>query len=557
MHLYPSNDSLPAASSTITALTAASSSSLPDSACRDIDNCRTLYDIVWSCIVTILACTWVAIHPNIPAQDASWSRKLGRRVVTTIYAIIAPECVVVWAAKQCIRSLKLARKYNNDHGWTQTHGFFAIMGEFVIFEGEQPVRVVDPYKDLDMVGLKYDSKQCKCGTRHACKIAMENQVDSRLGSVGGSEISVQNHSWRSSLRTSDNVDENSDNAENDSTHRLPIETPAISSGVDSVPRAPAALLLDISTLPFPDITEREIQDKSKGDWLSKGAAVLQTSWFLVQCVARPMQHLPVTELELVTCAFAVLNAVVYGLWWNKPKDVDCPYAIGRAIRQSHNTDISIQDAERSLLLQASSPGHHEKWRATLRSSPKKVMTASVNVTWGSDTIADDDDWWKILLFVIAIPVCPLANIISGTEISERDKHVNAYYSGDSEDDTPVLSLIAIACSSAFGAIHCIGWSFDFGSRTQQILWRSCSLTITCLPLLLSITGFVVNYLQDNILPDWMGDVLENLMNSIYLAQLIIYGAARIILLVLAFLSLSSLSADAYRTVSWTNYIPHI
>ncbi|TFK50285.1 hypothetical protein OE88DRAFT_1631605 [Heliocybe sulcata] len=459
MYLFPSNDSLSATSSTITALAAASSSSLPDNVCRDIDNCRTLYSIVRSCVATILACTWVAIHANIPPQDAHWARILGRQVLTTVYAIIAPECVVVWAAKQWFASRKLAEMNKEKHGWTQTHGFFAIMGGFVIFEDDHAVR----------------------------------------------------------------------------------------------PR------LDLSTLPFPDITKDEIQDKSKGDWLSKGFAILQTSWFLVQCIARRVQHLPLTELELATCAFATLNAVVYGLWWNKPKAATCPYAIGRVVRSSRGTDVAV---EQFVHPPTFPPGHHEKWGGTLwrwlRSTPKKIIDGIVNLYRQYN-----NDWLGMLavpFFLVIKPVFSLMDMMSGGEIHEQDKHVDPYYSGNSQDGTPVLLLIAIACSSAFGAIHCIGWSFAFPSHTEQILWRGCSLAITCLPLLTVFTVVIAAGLQlqlEAALPAWMGSILDALTVCVIVAEIFIYIAARITLLTIAFLALSSLPAAAYRTVSWTDYIPHI
>jgi hypothetical protein len=65
---------------------------------------------------------------------------------------------------------------------------------------------------------------------------------------------------------------------------------------------------------FPRITENEIQDKSKGDGLSKGLVIVQTGWFLLQCITRGVERLPITELEIVTLAFAALNFVTYGLW---------------------------------------------------------------------------------------------------------------------------------------------------------------------------------------------------------------------------------------------------
>ena len=74
---------------------------------------------------------------------------------------------------------------------------------------------------------------------------------------------------------------------------------------------------------LPAITQKEIQDRSKGDGLSKVLAIGQTSWYILQVIARHSEGLVVTELELVTTAFAVLNVVIYFLWWNKPLDVRC------------------------------------------------------------------------------------------------------------------------------------------------------------------------------------------------------------------------------------------
>ncbi|KXN87081.1 hypothetical protein AN958_09291 [Leucoagaricus sp. SymC.cos] len=60
---------------------------------------------------------------------------------------------------------------------------------------------------------------------------------------------------------------------------------------------------------------------AKGDFLAKLLAVLQTGWFILQCIARWVTHLPVTELEVVTHVIAFLNIFVYDLWWNKPQNM--------------------------------------------------------------------------------------------------------------------------------------------------------------------------------------------------------------------------------------------
>ncbi|TFK68035.1 hypothetical protein BDN72DRAFT_769968, partial [Pluteus cervinus] len=69
------------------------------------------------------------------------------------------------------------------------------------------------------------------------------------------------------------------------------------------------------------IPVQDLEDHSKGDILSKGLLTLQTSWFVVQCVARLVQRLVLTELEVVTLAFAVLNIITYLFWWSKPLNV--------------------------------------------------------------------------------------------------------------------------------------------------------------------------------------------------------------------------------------------
>jgi len=71
---------------------------------------------------------------------------------------------------------------------------------------------------------------------------------------------------------------------------------------------PYATLTPIELLDFvragsvdmPVITEEEIEDRSKGDTLSKVIAILQLVWFVVQFVARFGQNLPTTLLEIDT-----------------------------------------------------------------------------------------------------------------------------------------------------------------------------------------------------------------------------------------------------------------
>ena len=82
-----------------------------------------------------------------------------------------------------------------------------------------------------------------------------------------------------------------------------------------------------SDIEIPRVTAAAIDDRSKGDALSKIIAILQTSWFIVQCIARGQQRLALTELELVTLALASLNAMTFAIWWHKPLGVQDPVQI--------------------------------------------------------------------------------------------------------------------------------------------------------------------------------------------------------------------------------------
>ena len=86
-------------------------------------------------------------------------------------------------------------------------------------------------------------------------------------------------------------------------------------------------LLAAEKIEFPSVTVEEIEDRSKSDGFSKTIALGQTLWFVAQCIARRPQHLDLTLIELLTLSLAVLNGLMYFLWWHKPLDVRCPVRV--------------------------------------------------------------------------------------------------------------------------------------------------------------------------------------------------------------------------------------
>jgi len=80
-------------------------------------------------------------------------------------------------------------------------------------------------------------------------------------------------------------------------------------------------LVQSSKITFPTITATEIKDRSKADFMAKTIAIIQTTWFILQCIARGIQRLALTELELVTLALAILGGIIAFFWWDKPLGV--------------------------------------------------------------------------------------------------------------------------------------------------------------------------------------------------------------------------------------------
>lgn len=118
--------------------------------CDTIGHCRTVWNIIWSCLITIFACIWVAVHPNIPQpkptfirapfegplpKKTSWAwvsfqastlrryltnlvrRQLpsvltafGEKLAIALLALLAPEFIFVWALRQWLRARSIAEE---------------------------------------------------------------------------------------------------------------------------------------------------------------------------------------------------------------------------------------------------------------------------------------------------------------------------------------------------------------------------------------------------------------------------------------------------------------
>ena len=256
---------------------------------------------------------------------------------------------------------------------------------------------------------------------------------------------------------------------------------------------------DIDFTSFTVPTKEEIEDKGKGDWLAKSVVLLQTSWFVMQCIARGIEHLPVTHLEIVTLAYAAVNFVIYIFWWNKPLSINRPVRVFRK------------------------PG------LGAESEPRLGVCES---TW--EEIGND---FKAIRSYIA----------SGVGPGREDRELTFWDNSDN-NEVIISDAIVVGVGVCFGAIHCISWGFSFPTHTELLMWRVSNITITAVPIYITLGILLAKY--------WCSEHMGIAFISI-LPAVLLYILARAVTLVLAFTSLRDLPPGAYETVHWTTFIPHV
>ncbi|KAF5378958.1 hypothetical protein D9757_008750 [Collybiopsis confluens] len=530
------------------------------------DSTRSTSDIFWSCIATIFACTWVAVHPNIPSPRDSDRQLFWRRVKILAVALIAPEFIIIWALNQlrsALYSLKKLRKFDACKHWTVTHGMFLVMGGFVLNDRSE--------ERLEI--LRVDTLET---------LLSEGEVD------------------------------------------------------------------------LPHIAEPEIMDRSKGDALAKTLVLIQTTWFIAQVISRVVLHLPITELELTTVAFALLNFLTYALWWKKPLDVRYPIVVSWRNSSRHTSALELTPAHSytNILPGANSPEETEDDAAhrpnsttsrvgfgqtrlsleglplqesfddstitevditdakkrsydqgsfkfvrlngsaslNLSSAHKPPLRSSVTISW-LGTVSRSLSRSLSALYTTAkrlftmIPslvrslgaaykkVCsgflsPMS-LLSRKDETQVDK-VPIFYPGGLGNLYELAGIrdnhwartawlgrmiapavLEMFIGTLFGSVHCAAWEFTFPSKLEQTLWRIMSLCITVIPMIIAIVIITTTTLFS------LRSNRQFILLGINRFMFPLYILSRLIVLVMAFVLLRDLPDAAFEVVQWTTFIPHI
>uniref|UniRef100_A0A0W0FKS8 Uncharacterized protein n=1 Tax=Moniliophthora roreri TaxID=221103 RepID=A0A0W0FKS8_MONRR len=417
---------------------AASNSSTPfdpiTGECVDINGCRSLFDIFWSCISVIFICTWVAIHPNIPKVGTHPAVMLYENIELMLAALMAPEVIILWAMRQRFSAQKIAAKFNK-YGWGKSHGFFVLMGGFAL------------YDKGEFCGYLWEERKI-------------------------SEDKLHEVYWDKIVNRHNKIEELFSHGPHSEYHQ-PRNDDTVTFFV---------LLLEIT-----------------------GVAI--------------------TELEIVTVAFALLNFITYFLWWNKPLSVQYPIHVTWRQHAYIKPDKPTQSWAKSI---------HEGIVETVR-----VISADIRD-------------------ILATCALRLQRISHNSELasSHEDLGVDNPLFISTSSLVPIKEPLGFYIASysiafVFGGIHCIPWLFHFPTHAEQVLWRISAVAVAAAPIPM---GFLQWYYKDGV-----GFRLSNIFVVVPLSLLlgVIYIFARIILIILCLTALRDLPQSAYQTVQWTKFIPHV
>lgn len=71
---------------------------------------RGTFRLVFSCLIALSLCVWLALHLNVPPQNQSSLRRLGRKIIWVGVGLLAPELVLYTAWYQWRLAKKVTKR---------------------------------------------------------------------------------------------------------------------------------------------------------------------------------------------------------------------------------------------------------------------------------------------------------------------------------------------------------------------------------------------------------------------------------------------------------------
>ena len=311
---------------------------------------------------------------------------------------------------------------------------------------------------------------------------------------------------------------------------------------------------------LPEVPLELIKDQSKTDVLAKVFVCIQASWMIVQCIARSVQALPLTLLEIHTIMHVMCALLMSGLWIKKPHDLIIP------------TKIPVDGKKLKKLQEIMDANPPEPF------NERGVVSGGLKLTEPSNNKAGAVD-------------------LGSCRTSQYENGVT--YGG----------VLGLFISTIYGGVHLTVWNGHFPTYLERAFWRISGIIILGMPFFLVTfllliwavqkqfvkrsgdgTGFwwrsrngtrtyqpagqylnpkesssywraqysphvaFLKYLKQY--NKWGWYVTYMLLIILQIIASICYGLARAYLVFEAFAGLRNLPVGSYNAVKWTSFIPH-
>ena len=416
---------------------------------------RSTTAVVYSCLSTILACTWTSLHLNLPSAIDTTKTKILRKVKWMILTILFPEftfgkavCELQMAAEDWCE-LKAASanglfkwRFSDNTIVRWTNAFFQF------FLRPHRAEIKGKVTEADTVAGRASTRAQQTLSGAPLTAIPDSRLEPELNSdrqwtlahsyfanMGGFILRATQTYRESPFAAYDEPGSFSSMqwkradlyfADKGGFVVRPLQRTKVDIHITGRGLL-RCCLFKLDPLRKVRLSEPELLDKAKYDSFTKAIAVLQTFWLTITFVTRVKRRLPVSQLEICTVAFAALNFATYLANWSKPKDVECPVYI-----------VSSEEATCSVF------DHYGR-------------------CFVHQTIASSNTRWKSF----------------GHERIPNDEFRLQGVSGQFS----VLSWTISLSTLVFGTIHCVAWFTDFPSHTERLVWLTASVVSAVLPLL--------------------------------------------------------------------------
>ncbi|KAF8802869.1 hypothetical protein BYT27DRAFT_7341129 [Phlegmacium glaucopus] len=461
---------------------------------------RSEWNIVWSYFATLFACSWISVHPNIPAPPDSSTRVFVRRLMIMGY-----------------------------RGWTTTHGFFASMGGFILHEDGVMTENLEIEKletlvaegKIDWPTISEKDIQDRTGAKETLspKALPFSKLLGSLLELTTLAFSVLNAIlyflwWNKPLGVSCPV----------AIHpRPPTTSKTALPSSDREARVPAM-----------DSEYRETRDQDISSLYSY-SSYLST--------LRPVYEMPTTDLQPRD---QDISSLYSDFSYLSILDTACEMSTTYLqFRETRDQDISLTSDYPPIFTPFQhNPSAFARFRAYIRKIFQHNLSAFTRFrTYPCEKV----EVKRLFTLIVKKPFqVMLAPIISMSFDVMGNRHrdplsIPPFYAPPTSRESHAR-LIGIGIGILFGEIHCIAWSFRFQSVAEQYIWKISAVNITVLPIIITIIFAVIfRYgIHHSLIP-----------------YMVVYWLSHAVLLVLPLLALRSLPAEALLDLKWTAFIPHI